>query len=391
MVGGVVVTAIAVVAVAIAVSSGGNSAASVIKPDSPAAKKAQASVNSLLQGIPQHGNTLGSPSAKVTVTEFGDLECPVCKSFALGAENQLIANEVRSGKVKLVYRSLETASGQANGAMFIPQQAAALAAGQQKLGWNYIELFYHEQGDETSSYVNDGFLGGLAKQVSGLNFNQWSSDRQSSSFTEQVNKDTQAAAAQGFSATPTIVVSGPQEPGQADREPGDLPAAPVGDQVGVVNASARIRRGMLVLSVIGLGVAIYLTYVHYSGTKPACTAGESCIKVQTSQWSKLAGVPVALIGLIGYVSILASLVVGDREESRLATLGLTLIGFLFSGYLTYRELFSIHAVCEWCASSAVILTILLVCAVIRYVITDDLHAAAEVTAAPSQRATASRA
>jgi protein-disulfide isomerase len=210
MVGGVVVTAIAVVAVAIAVSSGGNSAASVIKPDSPAAKKAQASVNTLLQGIPQQGNTLGSPSAKVTVTEFGDLECPVCKSFALGAENQLIANEVRSGKVKLVYRSLETASSEANSAMFIPQQAAALAAGQQKLGWNFIELFYHEQGDETSSYVTDGFLGGLAKQVSGLNFNQWSSDRQSSSFTEQVNKDTQAAAAQGFSATPTIVVTGPK-------------------------------------------------------------------------------------------------------------------------------------------------------------------------------------
>ena len=61
---------------------------------------------------------------------------------------------------------------------------------------------------------------------------------------------------------------------------------------------------MLVLAVIGLGVAIYLTYVHYSGTKPACTAGESCLKVQTSQWSKLAGVPVALIGLIGYIAIL---------------------------------------------------------------------------------------
>jgi len=155
--------------------------------------------------------------------------------------------------------------------------------------------------------------------------------------------------------------------------------------------SRKLRRGMLVLTVVGLGVTIYLTYVHYSGTKPACTAGASCIKVQTSQWSKLAGVPVALIGLIGYVSILGSLVMRDREESRLATLGLTLIGFLFSAYLTYRELFSIHAICEWCASSAVILTILLVCAVIRYVMGDEPRAAAEVSTAPSQRATASRA
>ncbi len=147
---------------------------------------------------------------------------------------------------------------------------------------------------------------------------------------------------------------------------------------------------MLVLAVIGLGVAIYLTYVHYSGTKPACTAGASCIKVQTSQWSKLAGVPVALIGLIGYIAILGSLLVPDREESRLVTLGLTLIGFLFSGYLTYRELFSIHAICEWCASSAVILTILLICAVIRYVITDDSAAVPAVPSAPT-RATATRA
>ena len=140
---------------------------------------------------------------------------------------------------------------------------------------------------------------------------------------------------------------------------------------------------MMVLAVIGLGVAIYLTYVHYSGTKPACTAGEACLKVQTSQWSKLAGVPVALIGLIGYIGIVASLLAPDREESRLVTLGLTLIGFLFSGYLTYRELFSIHAICEWCASSAVILTILLICAAIRYVITDDSAAISAATPAPS--------
>jgi uncharacterized membrane protein len=130
--------------------------------------------------------------------------------------------------------------------------------------------------------------------------------------------------------------------------------------------SVRLRRVMLVLAVVGLGVAAYLTYVHYAGIKPACTAGESCIKVQTSQWSKLGGVPVALMGLIGYVAILISLLAPDREETRLATLGLTLIGFGFSAYLTYRELFSIHAVCEWCASSAVILTLLLIAAVVRY-------------------------
>lgn len=141
-----------------------------------------------------------------------------------------------------------------------------------------------------------------------------------------------------------------------------------------------LRRVMLVLAVIGLGVATYLTIIHYAGLKPACTAGQSCVKVQTSVWSKLDGIPVALLGLIGYIGITASLLAPDREETRLATLGLTLIGFAFSGYLTYRELFSIHAICEWCASSAVILTVLFLCAVYRFVMVSD--DAAPVVPAP---------
>lgn len=130
---------------------------------------------------------------------------------------------------------------------------------------------------------------------------------------------------------------------------------------------------MLVLAVIGLGLASYLTYVHYAGFGAlVCVGGHgghsSCQTVQSSVWSKLDGVPVALLGLIGYIFIVGSLVVPDREETRLATLGLTLIGFGFSAYLTYRELFSIHAICEWCVSSAVILTLLLIGSAVRYVI-----------------------
>jgi uncharacterized membrane protein len=132
--------------------------------------------------------------------------------------------------------------------------------------------------------------------------------------------------------------------------------------------SRTLRRVMLVLAVIGIGLASYLTIIHYAGINPACTAGQSCIKVQTSQWSKLAGIPVALLGLIGYIGIVGTLLAPDREESRLGTLGLTVIGVGFSAYLTYRELFSIHAICEWCVSSAVIMTVLLVCAIARYLV-----------------------
>lgn len=143
-----------------------------------------------------------------------------------------------------------------------------------------------------------------------------------------------------------------------------------------------LRRVMLALAIIGLGVATYLTIVHYAGLNPACTAGESCVKVQTSVWSELDGVPVALLGLIGYVAIVATLLAPDRESTRTATLGLTLIGFGFSAYLTYRELFSIHAICEWCASSAVILTLLLAGAVTRYLLGGDPGGASAGTAAP---------
>jgi uncharacterized membrane protein len=130
---------------------------------------------------------------------------------------------------------------------------------------------------------------------------------------------------------------------------------------------------MLGLAVIGLGVASYLTYVHYAGFGAlVCVGGHaghsSCQTVQSSAWSKLDGVSVALLGLIGYVFIVGSLLAPDREETRLATLGLTLVGFGFSAYLTYRELFSIHAICEWCVSSAVILTLLLIASILRYVI-----------------------
>jgi uncharacterized membrane protein len=137
--------------------------------------------------------------------------------------------------------------------------------------------------------------------------------------------------------------------------------------------SARtLRITMLVLTVAGLGVAGYLTYIHYAGINPVCTAGGSCLKVQTSVYSKLAGVPVALMGLLGYVVILATLLAPENETSRFATAAVTVVGFGFSAYLTYRELFSIHAICEWCASSAVILTILMCLAIWRFLRGDGL-------------------
>jgi protein-disulfide isomerase len=219
--GGIVVIAIAIVAVAVAISSGNSSSSPGLQ--TAAAKTDAASVSSSLSGIPQSGNRIGSPSAQVTVTEYGDLECPICRDFASGAESTLINSDVRAGKVQLVYRSLETATqGAPNGQSIFPvQQAAALAAGQQGKGWDYILTFYKLQGPEQTDYVTPAFLDGLAKLVPGLNYAQWTSARTSSTLTNQVVADEQAAQARGFNSTPTVVVQGPK--GQAQPLVGNYP------------------------------------------------------------------------------------------------------------------------------------------------------------------------
>jgi uncharacterized membrane protein len=140
-----------------------------------------------------------------------------------------------------------------------------------------------------------------------------------------------------------------------------------------------LRITLTVLTVAGLSIAGYLTYVHYAEIQPVCTAGDSCIKVQSSVYSELAGVPVALIGLLGYASILGLLLAGENENTRFAMMALTLVGFAFSGYLTYRELFSIHAICEWCVSSAVTMALLLCLAVWRFLQGDSLTGSRRAT------------
>lgn len=217
MIGGVVIAAVAVVVVAIAISSGGSHKGGLAK--GTAATKTVSQVQSLLSGIPQNGTRLGDPKAPVTLTYYGDLECPVCQAFTLNAFKELVSKDVRGGKVQVVYKSLQTATQDQQ--TFQMQQVAALAAGEQQRFWNYVELFYHEQGQEGSGYVNETYLDSLAQQVPGLNINSWRSARNSSTLTAQIPSDAQQASAIGANATPTLVLKGPK--GQAQPIAGDVP------------------------------------------------------------------------------------------------------------------------------------------------------------------------
>jgi uncharacterized membrane protein len=132
----------------------------------------------------------------------------------------------------------------------------------------------------------------------------------------------------------------------------------------------RLRIATAVLALAGLGVAGYLTWVHYADLEPICAGGSGgCEKVQSSDYAELAGIPVALLGLVGYGAILASLTL-PGDLGRLAGAVLALAGFGFSAWLTYVELFEIDAICQWCVASAVIMTALAVVTSLRFASND---------------------
>jgi protein-disulfide isomerase len=234
MLGGVVALVIAAIIVVVVVSSsgGGNIKSLTNKSLSGTAvdgaqfsqKAAVTDVKKLLDGIPESGNTLGNPSAPVTITEYGDLVCPVCQNFAVTSEPQLIQSEVRTGKVQLAFRGLETASHTANDSEYMATQVAARSAGLQGKEWYYVLLTYDEQPQtisgqdaETVAYVNSGYLADRAAQIPGLNLKSWQANLGSAALKQLVNGDTAAASQQGATGTPTIFVSGPKGTVQYDK------------------------------------------------------------------------------------------------------------------------------------------------------------------------------
>ncbi len=236
IIGGIAAIAVIVIVVVVVITSGGSSAPATSNPTTAANKTAQNHVNSILAGIQQPASNkfiLGNPNAKVTVTEYGDLECSACDALdtpsgwenaslkeygepGTGTLDSLISKYAKGGDVNFVYKSLETATGSGKTpGEWTSQQAAANAAALQGKGWHFIELFYLEQGAEGTTYVNDSFIEGIAKQIPGLDYSKWYSDwKNNPQTTAQVSADntsgTQLDTPSGQVATPTIYVSGPK-------------------------------------------------------------------------------------------------------------------------------------------------------------------------------------
>ena len=192
--------AVAVIVALIVISQSGGDEDS----EAPSEVRGAAEVSALLDGIPQDGTVLGDQSAAVSVIEFGDLQCPVCASFATQVLPDLVTGQVRPGTATYEYRNWDIIGPDSEIA-----SKAALAAGEQDHFFNFIQLFYVNQGEENGGYITDEFLERIARGAGVPDIEQWNADRENPQWEEILSANNAEAESLGLTGTPSIRVSGP--------------------------------------------------------------------------------------------------------------------------------------------------------------------------------------
>jgi protein-disulfide isomerase len=184
--------AAAVVVVAVLVSSGGGKSA---------ASTPSAQAVTLFDGIEEHNGVLGDPNAPLTVTEYVDLQCPICAAASRDTLPALVRDYVRTGKVKLAARTLHFIGPDS-------VRAARVAAGAEQQGrlWPFLEAFYAAQGQENSGYVTDAFLRSVAA-AAGVNAAAALKAANGSNAQDRLNRASADAQALGIDSTPTFTVA----------------------------------------------------------------------------------------------------------------------------------------------------------------------------------------
>jgi protein-disulfide isomerase len=201
---GIAAVIVVVVAVGVLIATADGGSRPVLAASTVDSQIIEREVNALLDGIPQSGNTLGQPTAPVTLQVFLDLQCLTSKVFVLSFLPSIITDLVRTNDVKIEFHSRETDTR--NPRIFVNQQMAALAAGAQDKLWNFIEIFYHEQGPEYTNYVTDRYLHEIARQVPGLDLTRWSRDREKKRFFKPLVADRQTAIVRQLQSTPALLI-----------------------------------------------------------------------------------------------------------------------------------------------------------------------------------------
>ena len=198
------VLAVVVAGILIGVSVAGSGSSS-FKPTSLVGARA---TQGLFAGIPQHGNVLGHPGATVRLVEYGDLQCPICRAYAVDTLPTIVREYVRTGDVQLEFRGLAFIGSDSDKAL-----RTVVAAGAQNRAWNLLDLLYRNQGQENSGWVTDSLLS-AAGLASGLDTDKLFADRNSSA-TQVTIRTTGLQAQQdmgGQIRTPTFLVGKSGQP-----------------------------------------------------------------------------------------------------------------------------------------------------------------------------------
>ena len=155
----------------------------------------------MLAGIPQQGIYLGKPNAPVRLVEFADLQCPFCREYTLQTLPQLVQDYVRTGKVRMEFRNLSFIGDDS-----VTAGRSASASGEQSKLWNFVDVFYHNQGEENSGYVTQQFLDKIYN-AAGVNAAQATAFAQTPAALRPLATANAMADTEGVSSTPTILIA----------------------------------------------------------------------------------------------------------------------------------------------------------------------------------------
>jgi protein-disulfide isomerase len=168
------------------------------------ARASEAQTGLSLARVSEHGSILGRVDAPVTLVVFGDLQCPACDPFFLELLPKLLGRWVQTGRVRIEYRSLQTATR--NRHEFVEEAIAASAAGAQGAEWLFVEAFLRAHGEEGTEYATEEFLDRLALQLPGLDVAKWKADRADPRHRAQVIADERLAGRHHIDGTPGFLL-----------------------------------------------------------------------------------------------------------------------------------------------------------------------------------------
>lgn len=166
-------------------------------------------VRAELKGIPQDGTVLGDPNADVRVIEYADLQCPICADLSADVAPDVISQLVRTDVASFDLRQW-TVIGKAPHEQSTIAAKGAYAASEQDRYWNFVELFYRNQGAEESGYVTPAFLTAIARGAGVKDIPRWNRDRKSARWDPVLAETSAEAHSLGLGGTPSVVVQGPE-------------------------------------------------------------------------------------------------------------------------------------------------------------------------------------